>query len=513
MSWKDTIEPEKAPKWKETISEDPAVIGKGKSFIRGAGQGASLGFGDEAGGVGSAFSELLTTKEEDETRPLMERLKAAYQSGRDDERGLNEDARKANPKTFLGGQIFGGALPAAATAGSATVASAPVTTAAAMGGVQGLGDSSADLTEGNVKGAAIDTAWGTISAATLAALFKVAPKLASKLRDSAEKMAEKATGATRVAADKFKPGTGARLLDEDLVTFGQSPAGLAERLQAEMSKAGGNIDEAILAMEKNGITISKQDVANKLFERADKLRSDPAQAPIVKKLEQYVYDILESDGTKMSPSAAENTKRGYQALANYTDPEKTLATKHAAKTFQEEVEGAAKTAGSGISDQFKKGKEAWGFWAPVEEAASNRAKQLTQSPVGGFLDVTAAAAGAISGGGGAAVPAAIARRTLMPRASSSMAVTENMLSKGARAVGKTPQPVSNVISRVPEMVRAQSQNINIPEMGKFAPHLEKAKERGPHALAVTDYVLSQSNPEYRDMKNRTKEEEDRATSD
>jgi hypothetical protein len=40
---------------------------------------------------------------------------------------------------------------------------------------------------------------------------------------------------------------------------------------------------------------------------------------------------------------------------------------------------------------------------------------------------------------------------------------------------------------------------NNPEcLGKFARPLQAAATRGPAALAVTHYVLSQTNPEYRD---------------
>ena len=504
----------------DTTEPTAPDISKTETALRMAGQGASLGTSDEAAGVGSGVAAALHPAF-DPDKSIAERFIEAYQSGRDDERKQNRSAEDANPKTALLAKLAGSALPAMATAGSSTLAEAPVATAAIMGGAQGAGESNADLTKGQVGQAALDTGKGALTGAAIAKLITLFPALGKYLGGKAENMAEKATGATRVQAQKFQPGTGRELLDRDIVTFGSSPSGVAEKAQEGLKVAGGNIDAAIAGMDKGGQIIDKEAVIKDLEGKISSMASDPSKAPIITKIMGYIDDIrntpsnvesVAGDVEGFTPSLAENTKRGYQSLANYNDPEKTQAIKAAADVFKTQVEGAAEKASPEIAEQFARGKKDWGLLAPVEEAASNRAEQLKQSPLGGFLDTTAAAAGAVAKGGLAAVPAAVARRTLAPRLASSLAVTGDVASKVLQK--PLPPVITNILSRLPETLTSapeskelpENQEIPIERMGKFSGPLMKAKERGPDALSRTSFILSQTNPEYRDMLKQQKGE-------
>lgn len=121
-------------------------VGQLESMLRGASQGLTLGFGDEiVGGLESAFTDK------------------SYTQARDESRLANEAARAANPATYLGSEVAG-------SIGASFVPGMGATTIprlVAMGAVQGLGSSTADLTKGEVLGAAKDTALGAGIAGTI----------------------------------------------------------------------------------------------------------------------------------------------------------------------------------------------------------------------------------------------------------------------------------------------------------------------------------------------------------
>lgn len=128
----------------------PTDVGMGEAALRGAGQGLSLGFGDEiVGGVKAAGSKLTGNGKS---------LEDLYTQYRDIERQRNEAASKNYPKTYMGTEIAGGIAPMLIPG----VGEAAMTAkgAALIGAAGGLGASNADLTKGDVGGAAKDTAIG-----------------------------------------------------------------------------------------------------------------------------------------------------------------------------------------------------------------------------------------------------------------------------------------------------------------------------------------------------------------
>jgi hypothetical protein len=62
--------------------------------------------------------------------------------------------------------------------------------------------------------------------------------------------------------------------------------------------------------------------------------------------------------------------------------------------------------------------------------------------------------------------------------------------RAANTTARSLNKVSNLIKTPPAM------------LGKFAPVIQNAAARGQNAVAVTDWLLEQNNPEYREMKSR-----------
>ncbi len=138
-------------------NKGPGVV---ESVARGVKQGVTLGFGDEITG---AIESALTTK--------------TYQQARNEARANDEAAKKAHRWGFGIGEVLGGfaaPIPGAGEAGLAAMAAR----GAAVGGISGLGNSEADLTKGDVGGAAKDVAYGAGIGAALGAGIGAAGKIA-----------------------------------------------------------------------------------------------------------------------------------------------------------------------------------------------------------------------------------------------------------------------------------------------------------------------------------------------
>jgi hypothetical protein len=132
-------------------------VSKFESLARGAVQGTTLGFADELTGAGEALLDRAIGKNPEKSLPDL------YRQHRDESRANFEAAQKANPLTYGTGELGGGVatalIPGLNIAKAPTLA-ARAARAAALGGVVGVGNSKADLTEGDVGGTAKDAAVG-----------------------------------------------------------------------------------------------------------------------------------------------------------------------------------------------------------------------------------------------------------------------------------------------------------------------------------------------------------------
>lgn len=150
-----------------------------ESGLRGVAQGATFGFSDEITG---ALESMLTEK--------------TYKQARDESRKAYEQAQEQNPYSYGTGQI-GGAVATALIPGLGEMNLAK---AAAMGGVQALGDSTAD----NTQDMALDVAkGGALGAGTFGVLNKVVAPAAKYVSG---KISEKAPNVMETISKKVGKG-------------------------------------------------------------------------------------------------------------------------------------------------------------------------------------------------------------------------------------------------------------------------------------------------------------------
>jgi hypothetical protein len=450
------------------------------AFRRGVIEAGTLGFSDELAGA-QGWAEGKN-----------------YTYARDEARAVSKKVASENPLSSTAGQLAGG-FAVGGVAGGGRTALARMGQAALMGGVTGAGTSEA----GDARGVARDAAVGAgVGGALQGGVETLSPvgrfirdRLASagtKLRGAAGDLAERATGATRVQAEKFRPGAGQELLERGVVRFGDTPENVAQRAGQVRQGAEKEIDSVLSQLDDQGVTVSRDQLLADLHGRISQMRGDESKAGVVKKLEA-IAERLSSTPQHRPISEVERVKRGYQSQSkygNYAKPLTTEANKTAANVYRGAVEDVATAADPSLAGNFKEAKDTYGLIAPIEEAAARRAQQLNQHPMGGLLDVAAAGAGAAASGGddgsitnrlkGAAL-GVVGRRVISPRLASSSAVATNVAGKALERLRSSPAGT------------------------RFVAPLMDAASRGGSALSVTHYIMSQRYPEYRKLTDDEKE--------
>jgi hypothetical protein len=363
---------------------------------------------------------------------------------------------------------------------------------------------------GQIAGKALQSAMPAIKSGT--------QFVGDKLKGAAEKFAVNATGATGNQASKFADDAGRKLLDKKLVQFGDTPEKVAQRVGSAKDMAGSNIDEALTAMDAQGVTANNDNVVAALRQEVDILRQDPSQAGVVKKLETILEDIAQTGKARIPISQGEKIKRGFnKAAGNWMDPEASQAGKKAYLSYMDEVERAAQAENPAMASLFKEGKETYGLLSPIEEAASKRAMTQNQSPIGGLGDFAAIGAGGAAGGIPGALAGVVAKKYVAPRVSSSAAVSLDKVSQSllrspqmAELYAKNPQIFNSIAQKMEERMssRVAENEKKAPDSNallqktqgtQYAEVLQNASKRGQNAVGAAHFVLQSTDPNYRQL--------------
>lgn len=178
--WEDVAEDD----WEEIpVQEAAPKVSRLETSARALSHGGLLGFSDEGEGILRAAKDVMGDEFE------LKDFKDRYQAGRGEARYRNELARQQHPELFTGMEIAG-------SVGTAFLPTGPlglIAKGATMGGAAGLGTSTADLTKGEFKDAAMDTAGGVALGGALSAI-PAATRLGAKGYTKVPEGAIKATG-------------------------------------------------------------------------------------------------------------------------------------------------------------------------------------------------------------------------------------------------------------------------------------------------------------------------------
>lgn len=454
-----------------------------ESFVNQASNALMAGYGPE---VVAKVAKLAAPLYEKVTGHNVQTGLGDYTKIRDDVYHDLKKDEETNPVASGLGKISGTAVsllpfgPASAgyiAKGGSTLARAAraMVPGGAYGAVVNPGAREGEVNPLQVGSRVKNAALGAVTGAATQGLVEGVPKgiaaVGRGLKNKAEKLAESATGATRVQAEKFQEGAGRDLLDKGLVKFADAPGDIAKRLESAIENAKTNVDDILTTLDDAGIKIKRSDLVAALKEKLSEVKASDAKAGVEKRLESIISRV-ESKPAKRLPSRVEAVKRDFQdqARRGYGKPNTAEAQKIAGSVFRQAVEDAAESYSPGIGKGFRDEKALERLAIPIRDAAQKRALQLEQSPKLGLLDLIAGFSGFAGGDPTFGVGTAIARRLVAPRVSSSLAVASNAIGK---ALEKTPEA-----------------------FGQFAEPLLKSKFVGPQQFQAQVFKLIRD-PEFR----------------
>lgn len=231
-----------------------ATTSQGMSALRGAIQGATLGFGDElAGGVKGLYD--TATKGGD--------FSDNYRKTRDAIRAQDDIASEANPKSFIAGQVGGGLASTLATGGIGELGVAGrLGLGVAEGAANGLGTSNADTVGGNFQDAALGGALGGAGAGLGEVAGAVGKNLLGKATDalSPEKNLALALGANAKDLDHIRGkqflAAVKHLSDEDYFPKTATTEGLFQKVIDDKEASGEAIGTIYQNAEKEAPLVS-----------------------------------------------------------------------------------------------------------------------------------------------------------------------------------------------------------------------------------------------------------------
>lgn len=502
MSWKDRAVQLDAPAsggWKsravadDAITPDvmpegftpPADITKLESFLRGGGQGLSLGFGDELTG---AVESLFTDK--------------TYEGSRDEARAANSAAREANPWTYTGGDVAGSILPVLASGGQGAVARgaaklAPTTIKGimALGAAQGAGYSD----EEDISGIMRDMGVSSVLAGGVGTVAKGLGGLAKNLRaeplaDIAQTRGAKALGTPKRMWSDPKLAAQAKsdaqlMLDEGVIKWNSSFSDMAEdvtRLKADTGKAIGSYLESVDMRGKFFDVNKAVGDLEKLRPRAanGKVLNAGAYADINNTIDNAINTVKAHKSKSLDFQTANEVKGVLQDLANWnSNKNATLLDKKVAGTFRGSVDNALEDVSNtpknmGMFEEFLGDKKIYGAAGRAEDTLWGRVGADNANKTASLTDVVLAAPTLAEGGVGPAAMTVGVKKVAERYGNQAIAQGANKL---AKISANTLEP----------MIKANPQFF-----GKFLPALQQAATRGSEELAVTHYLLSQSDPDY-----------------
>lgn len=475
-------------------------VSKTESALRGGAQGLSFGFADELTG---ALESMLGPK--------------TYEQARDESRSNYDKAEAANPKTYMAGEVAGSVAPAIAAtvatggaaapglAATAAKAIAPTTLKgmAALGAVTGLGHSDADLTKGDVAGAAKDTALGAgegfVAGGVAKGLSAAAENLLPALKKLAFEGGDSALGLNaqaikKMGTDKAEDVIQHALAPSDYLPNGESIiGGMKDNTVSMLNKAGkvkqaaGQDVGAILDIMDSHGTVPEpilNNVYNVIKSHGDRINSLAPELgePVVAKYNKAANDFLSVMTDPQNPAS-------FRAVGNLKEVIGDLAYKHGSPVeSQQALQDAYKAINDGLtqaveagsiaiknpalSTAYTKGKSAYDMsLRAIQGLEGKNAKDIGGKWVG-FGDVMAGGIGAKIGGPVGFVAGVAAKRAIEAR--------------GPQTIGKLS------FTAAEKLESALTKNPQI--LGKYLPVLRQAHQRGQ--LAATNYVLQQRDPEY-----------------
>lgn len=225
----------------------PDPSGAVESVVRGAGQGVTLGFGDElAAAAGAAIGNS--------SQPT---FIGRYREIRDSLRRDNDAAKKSHPIAFGLGEVAGGMPLAIAAPGAKPNAGRLIASGAGLAGATGAGESTAEDAEGVAKDAGKAAAVGGALTGGVLGLGKLAPLAADGLDQLAVSTGRRIlrnAGGTINARVPLTDDAVREVADSGVFKMFGTSKGAADRVEALRESVGDQYGKILTHLESQGFT-------------------------------------------------------------------------------------------------------------------------------------------------------------------------------------------------------------------------------------------------------------------
>ncbi len=437
------------------LHDQTQPVSKLESVGRGALQGATLGYGDEITGGGEAMLNKLMGSHE--------KLLDLYKKHRDEARANNKKAQEDNPKSYLAGQIGGGAASALAT-GAVGLPTVGILAGAGAGAAAGLGNSDADLTSGDPSQygqAAADTAKGGVIGGVIGGVAKGVSALANTGDQTAERLAIKSLNGSPEKTGAMLKGVG----NENRDSVGRTL--LRNKI---LGKFGLNTD--------NGVAEGLQRTSDNLGQQQGAMVDGLAdRSASMHDLASNIQNKLGLQMTTTGENAADNAGQQLDKLSNFADQNGNISLKDMVN---------AKKQWQGLSDYPSAG-------TPTPQDVSNAAAMTKAT--GGLrqtIGETAPELNPILRSESNIFQARDAMKTRPDLLSTHGTSMTGMAIRTAKGFGNQVGAVTT--DKINQILQSSPQSL-----GRFAGVLSQSAQRSPESLKATLHVLQMSDPEFRQV--------------
>jgi hypothetical protein len=516
-----------ADDWEEA-PPSPAGPSEVDSFLRGGRQGAALGFADEdtalkatALGVGADALTAIREGRFSDLAGLPSKAVEGYRTLRDAERRMDTQAREANPKAFIGGEIVGGAPAVLLPGGTSRTAYLAATGAGAL---SGAGHSEEATPAGVVGDAALGGALGLGGKAVGDALGEGVTRASRALMGRAQE------------GKAYARELAGALAERDVGKIVQSLRGEAGGAASRAANVVSNIDDIRLPTDAPGRTVGElRDAISAQIRTLDNAMAEARARAIASGLDPDNLGVGRAGEFLAKGSKLDAAQKSAQKLASYAAAREALEQQLddlagvAGNAALPDDMGALRSAQAGLREDPRfldlkqnvlrnsledfpdAAAEAVGRREAYRQALASRpeavAKRSEQLLSGGAAveqvkqrvqRYAAPLAGSLMGGGaGAAVGLAVGNDP-------TDALLYGLGGAGAR-------PALAAVRRMaghPAVLNAAWSSLEAvaktaPEtLGKYAGVVTSALARGPEALRAVEKVLNDTDPEWRTMRQK-----------
>lgn len=449
----DDWSPLEAPK--QDYAQAPKVSSK-ESALRGAAQGVSLGFADEAvGGIEALWEKAKGNPAE---------FGNLYSQYRDESRAKNKAAQEANPASYTSGEV-GGAVASAFIPGGALAKGAKLAhvagRAALTGGIAGAGYSEGENAVDIGKDVAAGAALGGTVGAVAPLVGRGISKVGDKAKSGAEWLSARAQGAERgtikkLGAEKVK-AAGRYGLDNKIISPLASTDDKIARNAALQKQGAEKMNQVYSAIDEAGeSTFNPLEVASRVDEKIGGFYRSPINRGETNQLENTLESILMRGDKNIPLKDAQILKQELGKVANWknninvTDKERMAREAYGvvSQSIDEATEsGAKKINNPDLLKTLKDGKSLYSASKTSEELLENKLAREQGNNLIGLTDAITGAGsigyGGATGDWGTAAGIVLAKKGLGRYGAQNAAL---LLDKTGKALSKAPG-VADKLSR------------------------------------------------------------------